>query len=211
MAASSTSKISIESRDTTLIAGIKKRLSTTVAIIAAGVTYTPVALAALFQSQIDAIALIASTKAQWTAKVASARALTLTVDQVYGALQTVLRAQYANAPDVLADFGMVPKKVATRSPVTNVIAAARNMSTRLARRTTSNKAKLAIHGTASASQIASKVAEAMGPTPPAAPAAPAASGATPPPAPAVASTPMLAGSAPATHAPSGEPNGTHSS
>jgi hypothetical protein len=207
MAARSTSKISIESRDTTLIAGIKKRLSTTVAIIAAGVTYTPAALAALFQSQIDAIALIASTKAQWTAKVASTKALTLTVDQVYSALQTVLRTQYAHAPDALADFGMVPKKVSKRSPVTNVIAAARNLSTRQSRRTTGSKAKLAIHGTASESQIASKVAEAMGPTPPAAAAAPAATAGTPPPPAAVATTPMLAGSAPATH----EPNGTRSS
>src|ERR1019366_8318454 len=85
---------SIQSRDSTLIAGMKKRLSATVAIIAAGVTYTPVALAALFQSQIDALNMVASTRAQWRATVLAARALALTVNQVYSARQTILRSQY---------------------------------------------------------------------------------------------------------------------
>jgi hypothetical protein len=129
------------------------------------VTYTPVALAALFQSQIDALNVVASTRAQWRATVLAARALTLTVNEVYSALQTILRSQYGNASDALADFGMAPRKVTKKSPLTKVIAAERNLATRTARGTRGPKAKLAIQGTASAPEIASSVAAAMGPAP----------------------------------------------
>jgi hypothetical protein len=196
------SKISIQSRDTTLIAGIKKRFSAATTILAAAVTYTPLALVALFQSQIDALNKVLSTRAQWKATVLSARALTLTVNQVYSALQTILRAQYANAPDALSDFGMVPKKVTKRSPVKNVVAAARNLSTRKARNTLGSKAKLAIQGTVTGSQIESEVAAAMGPTQPA-----AANGGQPQPPPPASATPAVAASEHATPTP-GAANGT---
>jgi len=60
---------------------------------------------------------------------------------------TYVKLTWSKSPDVLADFGLKPKKAATQlTTKEKVVAVARRTSTRQARGTTSKKAKLAIHG-----------------------------------------------------------------
>src|ERR1019366_2520682 len=63
------------------------------------------------------------------------------------ALAAYVKLTYSESPDVLADFGLPPKKVAT--PLTTAqkaVADAKRAATRLARGTTSKKAKKAVKG-----------------------------------------------------------------
>jgi hypothetical protein len=174
---SKTSRASTIARNTNAIAGIKKRFTT--AIVLVGVSYTPEALIALFQSHIDGLGAVPSAEGRWKAAILAARALAVTVDAVLASLLAVIRTTYVNQPDALADFGLVPKKPRTVDPVKQVLAAARNRATRLLRGTRGKKARLSIVGTVSASDVLATVTAAMAPAvPPPAAAAPQGAGGT---------------------------------
>jgi hypothetical protein len=162
-------RASTTTRNTNVIAGIQKRLMTMTAMVLVGVSYTPQALIALFQSHIDALNANQSAEGMWKAAILAARTLTVTVDTVLTALLAVVRTTYVNQPDALADFGLAPKKATKKDPVTQVIAAARNRATRIERGTRGKKARLEITGTVNAAQVAAKVTEALAPATPATP------------------------------------------
>ena len=66
---------------------------------------------------------------------------------VMGALVSYVKLTYGKSPDVLADFGITPRKAPTPTTTEKkVVAVAKRASTRKARGTTSKKAKQAIHG-----------------------------------------------------------------
>jgi hypothetical protein len=167
----------IQSRDAQVIAGIQKRLENDPPIVLAGVSYTAASMTALYQSQLNAITAVATATAQRTSAIQAYKALTATVDTVTPGLRDYLRQTYNNAPEVLADFGMTPKKAAAkRDPVTNVVAAARNAATRKARHTEGPKAKLETKAVVSTADIASQVAARISPSAPEAGSTPSAAG-----------------------------------
>jgi len=58
-----------------------------------------------------------------------------------------VKLTYSESPDVLADFGLTPRKVATKlTTEEQMVAVAKRVSTRGARGTTGKKAKKAIKG-----------------------------------------------------------------
>ena len=65
----------LQARDAKIVAGIQKRLATVPSFVFDGVSYTPVSLAALFQSQIDSANAVASAKGAWLSAVQADRAL----------------------------------------------------------------------------------------------------------------------------------------
>ncbi len=165
--ATKTNRSTIQSRDAQVIAGIKKRLQSVPAFVLGGVSYTPATLVALIQSQLDAITAVAAATAQRANAILAYKAVSLTVNNAMLGLRDIVRQMFNNAPDAVADFGFTPKKTTKRSPVTNVVAAARVRATREARGTRSAKAKLAIKGAAAASDIVATVTAHMEPNAPA--------------------------------------------
>jgi hypothetical protein len=152
-------------RDLAIIAGIKKRLQGSPPIVLGGVSYTADGLVALFQSQIDAGNATVSAKGQWSQAVQNERAVTKKINGALIGFQEIVRQMFDNAPDALADFGLAPRKVAKRDPLTNVVAAEKNRATREARHTLGKKAKLDIQGTVTAASVAAAVAATIGPEP----------------------------------------------
>ena len=157
------SRLSIQTRDAKIIAGIQKRLLNVPSVVLAGVTYTPAALTALFQSHIDAANAVDTVKGQWKNAVVAYRTLSKTVTNAVVGLREIVRQMFNNAPDALADFGFAPKKTTPRTPVVKVAAAVKNRATRAARNTVGSKKKLAIKGAVTPSEIGAAVTAELEP------------------------------------------------
>jgi hypothetical protein len=109
--------------------------------------FTTATLVQALQSMVDAIT--GANAAQATAKVAVAtsRAAVAKGGPTVLALQRNLLSMFGDAADVLALFGLEPRKApAPRTGEENAAAAAKAKATRIARGTASKKKKLAIKG-----------------------------------------------------------------
>jgi hypothetical protein len=74
-----------------------------------------------------------TTRATWGAAVLAERTMRTGNQQSLDALKQTLLAMFATQPDVLADFGLAPRKKAVISPQARVAAAAKAKATRAAR------------------------------------------------------------------------------
>jgi len=138
-----------------------------------GATFTVTALTALMQSFVDGRAAVDAAKATATASVAADRAQAPSKMAVMSAFETVVRGTFGNSADVLADFGLTPRKRPT--PLTaeqKAVAVAKRAATRAARHTMGTVQKKDIKGNVSASLVVTSPAAAPTATPPA-PGAPA--------------------------------------
>ncbi len=133
--------------DQALLAGIVKHL-TGVPIIVDSQAQTLAQLTAVIQGRIDAAqAVVTARLALHAAVVAQAIKDDQTAAYVTS-LREGVQAMFANSPDILADFGEVPRKA--RTPLTaaeKVIAAEKARATRQARGTVGKKKKAEIRGT----------------------------------------------------------------
>lgn len=144
---SSTSRPTVQARDALMIGGIQKHLQNVAPMTFGGTVYTSTQLIAFFQSQIDAINTVASTKAAWKGAVVSHKTINAAMSIVLLGFRSYVRQMFAGDTATLADFGIVTKKRATPTPAAKVVAAAKARSTRTARGTMGPKQKAAIHGT----------------------------------------------------------------
>jgi len=183
-----TKQVELLARDTKVIAGIQKRLQG-MTIVILGVSYSAAQLVAIFQSHIDALNALAALRGQVTAGVQAAATLTEKTNAVFLGIQSEVRNQFNNAPDVLSDLGMTPKKVGTRSPVTNVVAAVKGRATRTRRGTTGSAEKAKVTGGLTPAEIQAAVAAEVAPVVGASEAQTAAASAT-----SASATPAVAGS-----------------
>jgi len=168
-----------------LAAGTQKHLSTVTQVILGSGTFTPAQVvtelqdfAALRDSVDTAKAAVKAALQDEQSKGPALRAFVI-------AFIAFVRAAFGNSPDVLADFGLSPKKVA--KPLTaaeQAAAVAKRNATREARGTKGKVAKASIHGNVTGVNITPVTAPAV--TSPAAaapaaaePAAPNASGSNP--------------------------------
>jgi hypothetical protein len=133
-----------------LISGLQKHFPTG-QLTVGNVVYASLALVQLLQG------LVLAMMAQTTADTAARDALAALRDEqtqtgpVIQALKELLLAQFGNATQTLADFGLTPRKV--RAPLTveqKAAAKAKREATRIARGTMGPKAKLAIKGAVAA-------------------------------------------------------------
>jgi len=157
-----------------LLAGFLKHLSSATSLTLASVVYTPAQIAAalgLLVSLRQAVdTAVAAAKAKLAAEASQAPAL----QSLMAALVQFVRLTYSGSPDVLADFGLKPKKV--RTPLTaeqKAAANAKRQATRAARGITTKAAKQAKTGNVvgvtitpvyGAAPIAPVVSPASGPT-----------------------------------------------
>ncbi len=131
-----------------LAAGITKRLANAGQLTLAGGTFTPAQVATklleVVQLEQDVDAARAATKAKVAAMAAQLPALRI----IMSAFVQFLRAAFGNQPDVLADFGLEPKKAATPLTVEQkAAAAAKRKATRAARNTMGPVQKKSVKGT----------------------------------------------------------------
>jgi hypothetical protein len=130
------------------IAGTTKHFGSVPQITLSGSSYTPAEITSTLQSLVDLDAAVNAARAVTSAKVDAEAALLPSVAALMSALRTYVRATNGTSADVLADFGLAPKKQAVVSPETQVIAAAKRKATRAARHTMGPKQKEGIKGVA---------------------------------------------------------------
>jgi hypothetical protein len=125
-----------------LIAGSQKHLATLTQVIVEGSSYTP----AQAETQLQAFANLRNdvdtARAALKAKLADETAQAPGLRVFFIAFIQFVRAAFGSSPDVLADFGLQPKKA--RAPLTTeqkAAAAAKRAATRKARGTTGKRKK----------------------------------------------------------------------
>ena len=120
----STSHVSLKSRDTSVMKGIDKHITTSFTI--AGTTYTPAELKALFQSEITAIEASDAMRKSLADNVQNVKTVGATVNEAYLLLRGGLITQYGRkANAVLNDFGMeIPKVTGPQTAFVKALAPA---------------------------------------------------------------------------------------
>jgi hypothetical protein len=130
-----------------LIAGTRKHFANTASLTFAGATCTPAQVESLLQTIVDLRAAVEAAKASVAAKVTAEEAQRATRGDQMAAYVALVKATFA-APDVLADFGLKPKKAPTPpSTEKQAEAIAKRAATRAARHTMGSKAKKSVKGT----------------------------------------------------------------
>jgi hypothetical protein len=130
-----------------LIAGTNQHLANTAQVMFASGSYTPAQVTAQLQALVnlrkDVDVAKASTKAKLAAEKTDMPQLRIFMD----AYVAFVKATFSKSPDVLADFGLRPKKVA--APLTveqKAVATAKRKATRAVRKTMGSKQKKGVKG-----------------------------------------------------------------
>jgi len=133
---------------TQLVAGTKKHFSNVSSLSFGGGTFTPAQVEASLQTLADLRSAVDAAKAATKAKLADEQAQAPSLRIQMDAYVTFVKASFGNSPDVLADFGLAPKKA--RTPLTvaqKAAAAAKRTATRAARHTMGKVQKKDVKGT----------------------------------------------------------------
>jgi hypothetical protein len=147
MATLKNSKATQSTRATQLMAGFQKHLATVQSLTLASVAYTPAQITAALTALVALYAAVDTAKSVVKAKLAAEAAQAPALLSLMAALMAYVKLTYSESPDVLADFGLEPKKAKT--PLTTAqqaAAVAKREATRAARGTTGSKAKKAVKG-----------------------------------------------------------------
>jgi hypothetical protein len=130
-----------------LAAGTQKHLSTVAQMTIGSTSYTPVQVESELQSLANLRAAVDTAKAAVQAALADYASQGPAMHAFFVAFIAYVQAVYGNSPDILADFGLTPKKA--RKPLTageQAAAIAKRNATRAARGTKGSQQKAAIHG-----------------------------------------------------------------
>jgi len=131
-----------------LIAGFQKHLSNSSSLMLESGTYTPAQIESFLQTLIDLHARVDDAKTATKAKLAELSAEAPLLRSRMAALKAFVKTAFSKSPDVLADFGIQPKKAST--PLTiekKAAAAAKRKATRAMRHTMGAKQKRETKGT----------------------------------------------------------------
>ena len=168
-----TNNTTLKSRNTSVMAGIDKHITTS--IIINGTAFTQADLKAVFQSHITAITTNEALHKSLADGVVNARAIGVKVNTTYQLLRSALIAQYGkNANAILNDFGMTaPKAPGARTVDAKATAKAKRTATRAARHTMGSVQKKGVTGNVVGINVTPVIAGPTVTTPPAQPTAPA--------------------------------------
>jgi hypothetical protein len=158
-----------------LAAGTQKRLSTIGQLIIGSGTFTPAQVVSELQSFASLRASVDAAKATLKAALEDEKSKGVSLRTFFNTFIVFVRAAFGNSPDILADFGLLPKKV--KAPLTvaqKAAAAAKHKATREARGTKGTRQKALIKGAVTGVEITPVTASS-----PSAPATSNASSATP--------------------------------
>jgi hypothetical protein len=123
-----------------------------------GTSYTPAALQAFLQADVASNDASTLAHAAWLKTVEDARATDAKTDPVLRAIRAQVLAVYGEDPnvaDILAAFGLAPRKKVVLTAQQKADKAAKLRATRAARGTKGSKQKARIHGTVPAGSASS--------------------------------------------------------
>ena len=144
MSSTKATKAQETARATQFLAGFQKHLATVASLTVSSVAYTPDQITKALGLLVALYAAVDAAKAVVKAKLAAEAAQAPALLSLLADLVSYVKLTYASSPDVLADFGLLPKKV--RAPMTaeqKAVANAKRKATRAARGITSNAVKMA--------------------------------------------------------------------
>ena len=144
---SSNKKSTETARVQLLIAGTGKHFPNAASLAFGGATYSSVALTELFTSFLTLFTDTDAARAALKAKLVVERNQAPSLRVIISAYRTFVLATFGNSPQILADFGLSPRKA--KAPLTVEAKAqvvALNKATRVARHTTGPKARAKIKG-----------------------------------------------------------------
>jgi type I site-specific restriction endonuclease len=130
-----------------LLAGLQKHLANVTSLTVASADYTPAQIVTALQTLMTLRAAVQAAQAAAKAKVTAENAQAPALRAIMMALVAYVKLTFSESPDVLADFGLKPKKAPT--PLTaaqKAVASAKRKATRAARGITTKKAKQAVTG-----------------------------------------------------------------
>jgi hypothetical protein len=127
-----------------LIDGLNKHASTAPSVMLAGVTLRPSDVAAKLQALIAEFNAATTAATAWHNQVMTERNAAQQTKPLLLLVRRTLEAAYASQLDVLADFGLTPRKKTVISPQTRAAAAAKAKATRAARGSMGRKQRSAI-------------------------------------------------------------------
>jgi hypothetical protein len=128
-------------------AGLQKHLATATTLKFASADHTPKEIADALDALVALLEAVADARAVVKVKLAAVKVQAPALRTLIRAFVTFVQSTFSESADVLTDFGLEPKKVAT--PLTTekqTVANAKREATRKARGTTSKKAKKAVSG-----------------------------------------------------------------
>ena len=130
-----------------LIAGLQKHQATLPSFTVGGQALKPADVMAALQADNATLDAVASTRATWQAAVQTSDASLAKTRIVASGVKQTLRVMFAGQVDVLADFGLKPRKTpAPRTPAQKAASAAKAKATRAARKTMGPVQKQAVVG-----------------------------------------------------------------
>ena len=131
-----------------LIAGLKKHFSNTSSLAFGSGTFTLAQVETSLQAIIDLRTAVDASKAATKAKIAAEVTQASPLRSQMAAFVAFVKVTFAKSPDVLADFGLKPKKAPTPLTVEQkAAAAAKRDATRAARHTMGKVQKKEVKGT----------------------------------------------------------------
>jgi hypothetical protein len=150
-------------QDQQMMAGLQKHGSTVPTWIIAGATYTAQQAAAVYQARIAAEQAVPPTKAAYSNAVQAARTEIANTAKLVSAIRQAVFIMFGSQADILADFGLTPRK-ARKSPsvVEKVQAVELRKATRVVRHTMAPSEKAKLHGVAN---VTISVSSPTSPTP----------------------------------------------
>jgi hypothetical protein len=143
----SRSQSTVVARAENMAAGAEKHFASATNLAFAGASFTPAQVKGSLHLLVTLFTDVNTAKAATMAKLAAQRSQSPALRTLMAAFESFVRATFGNSPDVLADFGLVPRKV--RTPLTveqKATAAAKREATRTARHTKGPKQKKAVKG-----------------------------------------------------------------
>ena len=180
--ASPTNRTSLQASLQKLSDGLTRRAGIIASLLLGGKTMTNAQMVAQLQQVSTAETAAVTAQAAFRSAVLAAQNQREASRQFLLDLKQTLRAMYSGQPDVLADFGLAPRKTTAKTPETMVAAAAKAKATREARGTDKGKVqRLDISGNVTGVVVTPIVEPAADKAPAPAP-APEPAPATPPPA-----------------------------
>jgi hypothetical protein len=132
---------------TKLVAGIGKHFANAGSMAFGSASLTPAELTKRLQTLVDLRTAVDDAKATTKAKLADEDTQAPALLGLMTEFVAFVKVTFSKSPDVLADFGLAPRK--TTTPLTvdkKVAAAAKRKATRAARHTMGKKQKLAVTG-----------------------------------------------------------------
>ena len=130
-----------------LIAGTAKYLTSTTSVMLEGSLSTPAQITSKLQSIVTLRSDVVTAKAATKGKVAAEASQLPALRGFMTAFESYLRGAYGSQPDVLADFGLQPRKVSTpATAATKAAAVVKRTATRAARHTMGSVQKKAVKG-----------------------------------------------------------------